>query len=115
MAILIDAHQHFWVYGTYQTSWMEKPPYAGDTAFEPLRRSFTPADLEPQLCAAGVHRTVLVQAADGPDENGELLRYAQTHEWIGGASAGSRWIDLAKRPARLTRSRASRFLWVCVI
>jgi predicted TIM-barrel fold metal-dependent hydrolase len=39
MSPVIDAHQHFWTYGTYQTSWMEAPPYAGDPAFQPLRRS----------------------------------------------------------------------------
>jgi hypothetical protein len=32
MSLIVDAHQHFWTYGTYQTSWMEKPPYAGDPA-----------------------------------------------------------------------------------
>ncbi|MET0517045.1 MAG: amidohydrolase family protein [Nitrospiraceae bacterium] len=91
MAVIIDAHQHFWVYGTYQTSWMEKPPYARDPAFEPLRRSFSPTDLEPHLQTAGVHRTVLIQAADGPDENGALLRYAQNHQWIAGVVG---WVPL---------------------
>jgi predicted TIM-barrel fold metal-dependent hydrolase len=55
---VMDAHQHFWKYGTYQTSWMEKPPYAGDPALGPIRRSFGPADLEPELHAVGL-------AADG--------------------------------------------------
>ena len=45
MSLVVDAHQHFWTYGTYQTSWMEAPPYAGDPAFQPLRRSFRPDDL----------------------------------------------------------------------
>jgi hypothetical protein len=36
MSLVIDAHQHFWTYGTYQTSWMGVSPYAGDPAFEPL-------------------------------------------------------------------------------
>jgi predicted TIM-barrel fold metal-dependent hydrolase len=26
MNAVVDAHQHFWTYGTYQTSWMEVPP-----------------------------------------------------------------------------------------
>jgi predicted TIM-barrel fold metal-dependent hydrolase len=47
MNAVVDAHQHFWTYGTYQTSWMEVPPYAGDSAFQPLRRSFAPHDLAP--------------------------------------------------------------------
>jgi L-fuconolactonase len=99
MAMIIDAHQHFWTYGTYQTSWMEKPPYAGDPAFEPLRRSFRPTDLEPQLQATGVHRTVVVQAADGLDENAALLHYAQAHEWIAGVVG---WVPL-ERPDQAAR------------
>ena len=45
MSFVVDAHQHFWTYGTYQTSWMDVPPYAGDPAFQTLRRSFQPDDL----------------------------------------------------------------------
>src|SRR5262249_10728977 len=55
MSPIVDTHHHFWTYGTYQTSWMETPTYAGDPAFEPLRRSFEPADLAPELQAARVH------------------------------------------------------------
>jgi len=73
MSLVVDAHQHFWTYGTYQTSWMEVPPYAGDPAFEPLRRSFQPADLAPKLKAAGIHRTVTIEAADNLAENEALL------------------------------------------
>jgi predicted TIM-barrel fold metal-dependent hydrolase len=65
MSPIVDAHQHFWTYGTYQTSWMEVPPYAGDPVFQPLRRSFQPDDLFPELEAAGVHCTVAIEAADG--------------------------------------------------
>jgi len=46
MTVIVDAHQHFWNYGTYQTSWMEKPPYAGDPTFASIRRSFGPDDLQ---------------------------------------------------------------------
>ena len=45
MSGIVAAHQQFWAYGTYQTSWMEAVPCAGDPAFAPLRRSFAPADL----------------------------------------------------------------------
>jgi hypothetical protein len=65
MSVVVDAHQHFWTYGTYQTSWMEAPPYAGDPVFLPLRRSFQPADLKPELNAASIKHTIAVEAADG--------------------------------------------------
>jgi L-fuconolactonase len=92
MSLVVDAHQHFWTYGTYQTSWMEVPPYAGDPAFQPLRRSFQPDDLEPELKAAGVHCTVTIEAADDPAENQTLLANAHNHDWIAGVVG---WAPLA--------------------
>lgn len=92
MAIVVDAHQHFWTYGTYQTSWMEAPPYAGDPAFAPLRRSFRPDDLLPELEAAGVHYTVTIEAADGAAENDALLAGARGRPWIAGVVG---WVPLA--------------------
>ena len=100
MVPLVDAHQHFWTYGTYQTSWMEVPPYAGDSAFQPLRRSFEPADLRPALQAAGVRYTVAVEAADGMVENEALLRNARRHDWIAGVVG---WVPLA-HPAEVERA-----------
>jgi L-fuconolactonase len=90
---VVDAHQHFWKYGTYQTSWMEKPPYAGDSAFAPIRRSFGPADLEPELGAAGVSAAITVEAADDAQENETLLANAAANPWIAGVVG---WIPLAK-------------------
>jgi L-fuconolactonase len=92
MSLVVDAHQHFWTYGTYQTSWMEVPPYAGDPAFEPLRRSFQPDDLAPKLKAAGIHCTVTIEAADGLAENAALLANARSHDWIAGVVG---WVPLA--------------------
>src|SRR6516225_4377836 len=91
MSAIVDAHQHFWNYGTYQTSWMEKPPYAGDAAFALIRRSFGPADLQPELEAAGVSASITVQAADGPAENDFLLGCATINPWIAGVVG---WIPL---------------------
>jgi len=89
---IIDAHQHFWSYGTYQTSWMEAPPYAGDSALAPLRRSFAPEDLAPELQAAGVRYTVAIEAADGVAENDALLCNARSHAWMAGVVG---WVPLA--------------------
>jgi L-fuconolactonase len=100
MSPVVDAHQHFWIYGTYQTSWMEVPPYAGDAAFQPLRRSFEPDDLAPELQAAGVRYTVAIEAADGPAENEALLGNARRHDWIAGVVG---WVPLA-HPAEAERA-----------
>lgn len=99
MAVIVDAHQHFWEYGTYQTSWMDLPPYAGDPVFTPIRRSFQPDDLWPELTAAGVRATITVEAADGTEENEALLTNAHGHAWIAGVVG---WIPL-ERPEEVAR------------
>jgi hypothetical protein len=58
MTAIVEAHQHFWDYGTYRTSWIEKPPYAGDPVFAPIRQSFVPTDLQPELEAARVSASI---------------------------------------------------------
>jgi L-fuconolactonase len=104
MSVVVDAHQHFWTYGSYQTSWMEEQPYAGDREFESLRRSFEPEDLMPELTSAGVHCTVTIEAADGLAENDALLANAHTHSWIAGVVG---WVPLA-RPSDAERMLESR-------
>jgi len=92
MTLVVDAHQHFWTFGSYQTSWMEAAPYAGEPAFQPLRRSFHPDDLVPELKAAGVNYTLTIEAADGLLENEALIDNARTHDWIAGIVG---WLPLA--------------------
>jgi L-fuconolactonase len=100
MSLIVDAHQHFWTYGSYQTSWMEVPPYAGDPAFERLRHSFEPDDLLPELKAAGIDLTVAVEAADFVEENAALLAKARAYDWIAGVVG---WVPLAK-PGEVNRA-----------
>lgn len=88
---VIDAHQHFWRHGSYQTSWMDQAPYAGDPVFEVLRRDFGPDDLYPELKEAGVSGCITVEAADHADENGALLANAHRCPWIVGVVG---WVPL---------------------
>jgi len=104
MNFVVDAHQHFWTYGTYQTSWMEVPPYAGDPAFQALRRSFQPTDLTPELKVSGVHYTVTIESADSPTENETLLANARAHGWIAGVVG---WVPL-EHPNKVERVLDSR-------
>jgi L-fuconolactonase len=99
MSVVVDSHQHFWTYGTYQTSWMEVPPYAGDRAFLPLRRSFQPSDLRPDLRVVGIDYTVTIEAADALAENSALLANAHANDWIAGVVG---WVPLA-HPAEVDR------------
>jgi L-fuconolactonase len=64
---------------------------AGDPAFTPIQRSFGPADLQPELQAAGVFASVTVQAADSSEENDILLAHAAQTPWIAGVVG---WIPL---------------------
>jgi L-fuconolactonase len=80
----IDAHQHFWDPNVAEYPWMTG-------AYEPLRRRYGPADLEPELTAVGVDATILVQARHELDETRRLLEIAEATHWVAGVVG---WVDL---------------------
>ncbi len=86
----IDSHQHFWhpMRGDY--GWMPK-----DNAT--LSRPYVPADLWPQLQAAGIDGTILVQAAPSVHETEYMLGIADATPWVKGVVG---WIDF-ENPADL--------------
>lgn len=84
--MMIDAHQHFWELGRFDTRWLEVPQH------RPIHRNFLPADLKPHLDAAGVRQTVFVQTQHNLEENRWALGLAEEHDWIAGVVG---WIDLA--------------------
>ena len=79
----IDAHQHFWHPGRGDYGWMSQ-----DDAI--LARPYAPHDLWPQLQAAGVEGTVLVQAAPTVAETEYLLGLADATPWVRGVVG---WVD----------------------
>jgi len=86
---IIDAHQHFW--------WIAKrkrplPPLFGDR----LARDFTPDDLLPELRAAGIDHTLLVQSLDDYDETLQYLDIADEYAFVAGVVG---WIPLADEAA----------------
>ncbi|MEZ6064186.1 MAG: amidohydrolase family protein [Planctomycetaceae bacterium] len=84
--MLIDAHQHFWELGRFDTGWLEAPRH------KPINRSFLPADLKPLIDTVGVTHTVFVQTQHNLDENRWALELTARHEWIAGVVG---WVDLA--------------------
>ena len=60
----IDAHQHFWSFVPENYSWIGED-------MGPLRRDYTPGDLEPELGRAGIDGTI---AVDSPPGAGTRLR-----------------------------------------
>ncbi len=97
----IDAHQHFWQPARGDYGWMPKDDPI-------LSRPYGPADLWPQLQAAGVEGTVLVQAAPTVHETEYMLGIADATPWVRGVVG---WVDFenpddAAHLARLARHPA---------
>jgi L-fuconolactonase len=90
---IIDAHQHFWWTARRPHHW---PEAVGDR----LTRDFTPDDLRPELQAAGIDGTVLVQSLNNFDETVEYLDLARDSDMIRGVVG---WVPLSD-PAACTRA-----------
>ena len=81
----IDAHQHYWQVARGDYGWLT--PEVG-----PIYRDYGPADLKPHIDAAGIERTVVVQAAPTLAETEFLLDMAERQPSIAGVVG---WVDLA--------------------
>lgn len=82
--MIVDSHQHFWDLEKVEYPWLV-PEYG------PIYRTFGPEELAPQLAAAGIDQTVLVQAANSFEDTDSMLDLAATYDWIG-AVVG--WVPL---------------------
>lgn len=80
----IDAHQHYWDPARGDYEWLTPE-------LKILYRTFGPADLKPLREAAGVERTVVVQAAPTLDETRYLLDIARDEASIAGVVG---WVPL---------------------
>jgi L-fuconolactonase len=93
----VDAHHHFWDPTRASYPWLT-PDLAA------IHRAFGPDDLAPLLAAAGIGRTVVVQARGSLDETQELLDLAAATPFVAGVVG---WIDLTD-PAAATVVAALR-------
>lgn len=89
----IDAHQHFWRVARGDYGWLT--PALGS-----IHRDFGPDDLRPLIAAAGIERTILVQAAPTESETRFMLELTRGVDWVAGVVG---WTDLAAldAPARI--------------
>lgn len=86
---IVDAHQHLWD--------LERVAYPWLTAdFGPLFRSFSESELEPQLAAAGVDKTVLVQAANSAADTDAMFEVADRWSRVAGVVG---WVPLDRPDA----------------
>jgi L-fuconolactonase len=88
----IDAHQHFWDLSTGLYDW----PSAAEG---PIFRSFKPDDLAPELAAAGIDGTVLVQTTDSLADTDSMLEIAASHAFV---AAVVGWVPLTDADAAAT-------------
>lgn len=79
----VDAHHHLWDLAVRDQPWTADLPA--------LRRNFDLDDLRPELNAAGIDSTVVVQTVDVLAETEELLALAAGEPLIGGVVG---WVDL---------------------
>lgn len=91
----IDSHHHLWAISRGDYGWLT-PDLA------PIYRDFSMADLAPLLTAAGIDRTVVVQAAPTVAETEFLLECAAASDRIAGVVG---WIDMEARDAVATLDR----------
>lgn len=91
----IDAHQHFWQLSRGDYTWLTP-------ALDVLYRDYTAADLQPILAAAGVDKTVLVQAAASVAETEFMLRVAEASGFVAGVVG---WVDMESQQLDSTLQR----------
>lgn len=97
--MIVDSHQHFWNLEKVEYEWLV-PSYG------PIYRTFEPAELAPQLAAAGIDRTVLVQSACSFEDTDSMLAHAAEQEWIGAVVGWVPLYDHAAAEAALDRYMA---------
>lgn len=73
----VDTHQHFWNLNEVAYPWLVP-------AYGPIYRDFEADELEPQLAAAGVDKTVIVQAMDSYADTDSMLAIAEAYDWVAG-------------------------------
>ncbi|CAN5140853.1 amidohydrolase family protein [soil metagenome] len=84
--MIIDAHHHLWDPARADYPWL-------DDSLPTINRPMEFAELEPQLAAAGIDRTVLVQSANNAGDTQYMLEQATLHPMI---AAVVGWVPLDK-------------------
>ena len=92
----VDAHQHFWNMNKTEYPWLV-PDYG------PIYANFSPRDLEPQIKAAGIDQTVLVQTMSSYEDTVSMLTQAEDYDWIGAVVGWVPLLDHSAERAALAR------------
>jgi L-fuconolactonase len=82
--MVIDSHQHFWIYDEARDSWITPD-------MQVIRKNFLADDLRPVLKANHVDGCVAVQASQSESETDFLLQQAEANGFVKGVVG---WVDL---------------------
>jgi L-fucono-1,5-lactonase len=94
--VTVDAHLHIWDLDRSEYGWLTPD-------FGPLYATFTPAQAQAELTAAGIDTAVLVQAEDSERDTDLMLEAARRHPWIAGVVGWLRLDDPQVAAGQLER------------
>lgn len=97
MSPVVDAHQHFWRVSAQAQDW-RTPAHDG------IANDYEPVHLAPEIVAAGVDATVVMQSVDTAAENDRLARYAASGSFVAGVVGWLPVRDPAAARAELDRA-----------
>lgn len=80
----VDAHHHLWNLTKTEYPWLT-------SELAVIYRTFEAAELEPLMQAAGINKTIIVQAMNSYDDTDYMLQAAADFAWIGGVVG---WVPL---------------------
>ena len=98
MALVVDAHHHFWRLSEQDQPW--RTP-----AHEAIAADYGPGDLAEELARCGIDATVLIESVDTAAENDRLLEYARATPFVAGVVAWLPLTDPARARSELGRIR----------
>ncbi|WP_165747901.1 amidohydrolase family protein [Cellulophaga sp. Z1A5H] len=82
--MIIDSHQHFWVYDAKKHSWI-------DDSMSAIRKDFLPLELKKIYQENGIDGCVAIQTDQSLKETEFLLKLSAEHQFIKGVVG---WVDL---------------------
>lgn len=97
--MVIDSHQHFWVYEPEKHAWI-------DDEMKVIRKNFLPEDLKKLYHENGIDGCVAVQADQTLSETDFLLDLAEKNDFIKGIVG---WVDLRASNIESVLEKYSRF------
>jgi L-fuconolactonase len=85
--MIIDSHQHFWIYNPVEYDWI-------DEKMKRIRRDFLPDDLKRLINSTGVDGVITVQARQTIEETDWILKHASDNDFIKGVVG---WLPLSDK------------------